>query len=137
MSSAKERGSGREYVGSVLGIYGALPDTPKRARRDDRYLAMQWQRQGVLLFQVEGAMLLATARRVFREEQAERLSPIRSLRYFVPVLEEMRQSGAGEGYVKYLREKLSPVMAPRAEAEGARSPRDDGRTKARQLRLPW
>jgi hypothetical protein len=135
VSILKVRGSRSDYVRSVLGIYRSLPDTTKRARRDDRYLALQWQREAVPLFQVEGAMLLATARRVFREEEAEPLSPIRSLRYFVPVLEEMKVSGAGEGYVRYLREKLRAVMAP--WAEGPQSPRDAGRRNPRQVRLPW
>lgn len=137
VSSSKDTGSGSDYIRWVLGIYVSLPDTPKRARRDDRYLAMQWHRRGVPLYQVEGAMLLAAARRVFREEGAEPLSPIRSLRYFVPALEEMKESEAGEGYVKYLREKLRPVMAPGAGAEAKPSPRGEGRSNARQLPLPW
>jgi hypothetical protein len=100
-----------EFVDAVLDAYVSLPETPNRARRDDRYLAVKLYRQAIPLFQVEAAMLLATARRNSREPQAEPLEPIRCLRYFVPIIEEIQRSGVEESYVHYLRQKLSPVHA--------------------------
>ena len=98
-----------EFIDTVLETYVSLPDTPKCARRDDRYLAIKLHRQSIPLFQVQAAMLLATLRRNFREPQAEPLEPIRSLRYFVPLIEEIQRSGVDESYVDYLQQKLSPV----------------------------
>jgi hypothetical protein len=108
--------SQEEYVDTVLVAYISLPDTPNRARRDDRYLAIKLYRQAIELLQVKAAMLLATARRYFREPDADPLEPIRSLRYFVPVIEEIQRneeiqrSGVMELYVDYLEQKLSPVL---------------------------
>jgi hypothetical protein len=98
------------FVEAVLETYVCLPETPDRARRDDRYLAIKLYRQAIPLFQVKAAMLLATARRNFREPEAEPLEPIRSLRYFVPLIEEIQRSGVGEFYVHYLEQKLNLVL---------------------------
>ena len=108
-----------EFIDMVLETYISLPDTPKCARRDDRYLAIKLHRQAIPLFQVEAAMLLATARRNSREPQAEPLEPIRSLRYFVPLIEEIQRSGVEESYVHYLRQKLSPVHAMKVSTKPA------------------
>lgn len=108
--------SQEEYVDTVLVAYISLPDTPNRARRDDRYLAIKLYRQAIELLQVKAAMLLATARRYFREPNADPLEPIRSLRYFIPVIEEIQRneeiqrSGVMELYVDYLEQKLSSVL---------------------------
>jgi len=84
----------KDYVKAVLDTYVLLPDTPIRTRRDDRYLAITWYRQGIMLFQAKTAMLLATERRTFREADALPLEPIRSLRYhagcrIMPVLSQV------------------------------------------------
>ena len=105
-----------KFVDTVLQTYVSLPDTPNRTRRDDRYLAMMWHRKAIALFQVKAAMLLATLRRNFRDPEAEPLEPIRSLRYFVPLIEEIQHSGVEESYVEYLKEKLSSLLGYELEA---------------------
>lgn len=107
----------KDYVDAVLDTYISLPDTPNRTRRDDRYLAITWYRQGIMLFQAEAAMLMATARRTCREPDAQPLEPIRSLRYFVPLIEEIQHSGVDESYLRYLEQKLSSVLETCASAE--------------------
>lgn len=109
----------REFVDAVLQTYVSLPDTPSRARCDDRCLAIKWHRQTMPLFQVKAAMLLATARRTFREVELEPLEPIRSLRYFVPLIEEIQRSGVDKSYVRYLQQKLSPVLETKTSSEPA------------------
>ncbi len=84
----------KDYVDAVLDTYVSLPDTPNRTRRDERYLAITWYRRGIMLFQAKAAMLMATARRTFREPDALPLEPIRSLRYhagcrIMPVLSQV------------------------------------------------
>ena len=111
--------SQEEFVEAVLETYVSLPETPNRARRDDRYLAIKLYRQAIPLFQVTAAMLLATARRNFREPDAEPLEPIRSLRYFVPLIEEIQRSGVDESYVDYLQQKLSPVWVANVSTQPA------------------
>jgi hypothetical protein len=119
----------KDYVDAILDAYVSLPDTPVRVRSDDRYLAIRWYRQGIVLFQAKTAMLLATARRTFREPDALPLEPIRSLRYFIPLVEEIQELGIDESYLRYLQQKLScvlgtnacgePTAASRAHSSGA------------------
>ena len=79
----------QDYVRQVLDSYVSLPGTPLRPRRDDRFLAEKLYRQRVPLHLLEYALLLGCARRELQEHD-EPLQPIRSLRYFVPVVEEVR-----------------------------------------------
>jgi hypothetical protein len=125
-----------DYVKAILDIFVSLPETPRRPRRDDRYLAQQFHRQHIPLWQVETALLLATARRVFRD-QPYPLEPIRSLRYFAVSIDEVRRCGVDEGYLHYLRDKLRDVLTPKAP--GSPTPPIRGPTcpRARQLKFPW
>jgi hypothetical protein len=109
----------KDYVDAVLDSYVSLPDTPNRTRRDDRYLAIMWYRQGITLFQAKAAMLAATARRTFREVEQWPLEPIRSLRYFVPLVEEIQRAGVDESYLRYLQQKLSSVLEEKVSSEPA------------------
>ena len=69
-------------------------------------MATRLYRQGIPLYEFECAILLGCARRELQEHE-EPLQPIRSLRYFAPVLEEVRSQPVDPRYVLYLREKLS------------------------------
>ena len=82
-----------EYVERVLAWYLGLRGTPLRASRLDRRLAAAWHAQGVPLTAVEAALMLAATRRGLRPADAPPLGPIRSLHYFMPVLEEVAKSG--------------------------------------------
>ena len=79
----------KEFVASVPSLYLHLPQTPVRTSRTDRQLAAQWYRQGLTWEVLESATLLATARRSLRDPALPPLPPIRSLHYFVPLLEEV------------------------------------------------
>jgi hypothetical protein len=97
------------YVTTVLNLYLELPDTPLRATTQDRRLAAQLQERGVDLQVVESAFLLASVRRLARPADVPALSPIRSLAYFQPVIEELLSQPAPEGYLAYLRLKLEQL----------------------------
>ena len=58
---------------------------------------------------METALLLGSLRRLIRPADAPRLSPIRSLAYFRPVIDELRTHPAPENYLDYLR--LKPHQA--------------------------
>jgi hypothetical protein len=98
------------YVEKLLGFYLSLPQTPSRASRHDRELARQLRRQQMPLETVEMALLLATARRSFRDPSLPPLQPIRSLHYFLPVIDEIRDQRVGLDYLRYLRQKLAPFL---------------------------
>ena len=123
----------QNYIQTVLDLYVSLPSTPVRPRRDDRYLAMKLYREGVGLLKIECALFLGCARRELQEHE-EPLQPIRSLRYFVPVLKEVQNESFDAGYVRYLREKLSGMLRSKpTRKQQARV----GVGVARQLRFRW
>lgn len=101
-----------EYVEHVLALYLGLRETPSRASRLDRRLAAQWCVQGIALTDVEAATVLVAARRGLRPADAPPLGPIRSLHYFVPVLEEVRTTPLSADYLTYLRGKLATAERP-------------------------
>jgi hypothetical protein len=55
---------------------------------------------------VEFAFLLASLRRLARPSDGPPLSPIRSLAYFLPVIDELLAHPAPDNYLEYLRLKL-------------------------------
>jgi hypothetical protein len=104
-----------DYVTTVLNLYVQLPDTPLRANPQDRMLARQLQDRGVALPVIEAAFLLASARRLARPTDVPPLSPIRSLAYFQPVIEEILSNPLPNGYVEYLRLKLQQLREMREQ----------------------
>ena len=88
----------RAYVQAVLAAYLGLPDTPPRSRPPDRRLAGQLHDRKIPLPTVIDALLLAAARRVLRSQDAHPLASVRSLYYFVPVIEELLETPLPKGY---------------------------------------
>jgi hypothetical protein len=127
------------YVEAVLSLYRRLPDTATRPRRADRRLAVQLHRRGIALDVIEIALRLAAARRRARAPDAQPLPPIRSLHYFLPLIEELPAGPPPDGYLDYLREVApdkTPTPVPVTSLPNlARSPRRPP-TNPRQLRLP-
>jgi hypothetical protein len=97
------------YVNSVLILYVDLPDTPLRANTQDQKQARSWFDRGVSLHLVETALLLASLRRVTRPPGVPPLPRIRSLAYFQPVVEELKENPIPDGYLRYLRSKLRGI----------------------------
>ncbi len=105
------------YVEKLLDLYLGLPETPSRVSRDDRWLAQELREQQTPLETVEAAFLLATARRSFRDPALPPLQPIRSLHYFLQVIQEVLASGVSSDYVSYLRRKLAPLLAQKTSSK--------------------
>lgn len=98
--------SSERYVETLLQLYLGLPETPNRAHRWDRRLALQLYQRQIPRAVVEAALLLASARRLSRPTQAQPLGPIRSLYYFLPIIEEILQQPPSPSYLQYCRSKL-------------------------------
>jgi hypothetical protein len=105
-----------DYLQAVMETYVSLPQTPTKHRPQDRRLALQLYQRGIPLEAVKGALLLAAARRATRPPEAPPLPPIRSLYYFLPVLEEVLQTPIASDYFTYLRSK---VLLKTAESKPA------------------
>jgi hypothetical protein len=98
-----------EYVRRVLEAYRTTPGTSGKVRRADRLLAAQLHERGVPLEAVENAFLLAAARRMIRPSEAAPLGTIRSLAYFVPLIEEVLEMKNSKLYFQYVRSKLQRI----------------------------
>ena len=85
------------YVTAVLTLYVDLPDTPLRAGVPDQRQARLWFDRGIPLEVVETALLLASLRRRVRPADVPPLPRIRSLAYFQPVIEELRDHPVNDG----------------------------------------
>jgi hypothetical protein len=98
--------SPEEYVQRVLAAYRATSGTTGTIRRPDRLLATQLHQRGVPLMAIENAFVLAAARRLIRPAEAPPLGTIRSLAYFVPVIEEVLNLRVNPDYFRHLRQKI-------------------------------
>lgn len=105
MTPADSRG----YVATIVACYLELPETPISASLQDHRLARRWHDHGVPLELAESALLLASLRRLIRPADLPPLSPIRSLAYFQPVVDELQVHPMPTNYLDYLRLKLNRI----------------------------
>ena len=104
--------SGREdYVRKVLEAYRNTPATCGNLRRPDRLVALDLYQRGIPLNTVENALVLAAVRRLIRPADAPPLTTVRSLAYFLPVIEEVFETEVGEEYFQYARQKLQRLRS--------------------------
>ena len=94
------------YIQRLLQRYRELPTTAGHIRSADRQLARRLFQRGVPLALVEAALSLGAARRLFRHPKAESLNPVRSLHYFLPILEELSADPPDPAYIDYINAKL-------------------------------
>jgi hypothetical protein len=62
---------------------------------------------------IENALVLAAARRLMRPTDAPPLGTIRSLAYFLPVIEEVRDMQVSPNYFQHVRQKLARLVPTR------------------------
>jgi hypothetical protein len=105
--------SQEEFIRRVLEAYRKTPGTMGTVRRTDRVLATQLYQRGVSVSVIENAFVLAATRRLMRPADAPPLSTIRSLAYFLPVIEEVIALRFSPDYFQYLRHKLERITPTR------------------------
>ena len=105
--------SREEYVRQVLEAYRKTPGTMGTVRRADRLLAAQLYERGIAVSVIENAFVLAATRRLVRPADASPLGTVRSLAYFLPVIEEVRELRVSPNYFQYLRHKLARMAHSR------------------------
>jgi hypothetical protein len=103
-------GGQEDYIRRVLEAYRKTPGTAGIVRRPDRVLAAQLHQHGVSVSVIENAFVLAATRRLTRPTDAPRLGSIRSLAYFLPVIEEVLGLRLSPDYFQYLRHKLQRIV---------------------------
>jgi hypothetical protein len=102
-----------EYIRQVLEAYRKTPGTMGTVRRADRMLAAQLYQRGVAVSVIENALVLAAARRLMRPADAPPLGTIRSLAYFLPVIEEVLDMRISPEYFQHVRRKLERIAHDR------------------------
>jgi len=100
-----------EYIRRVLEGYRKTPGTMGTVRHPDRMLAAQLYQRGVSVSVIENAFVLAVTRRLVRPADAPPLGTIRSLAYFLPVIEEVLGLCVSPDYFQYLRQKLERIAS--------------------------
>ncbi len=105
--------SQEEYIRQVLEAYRKTPGTMGTVRRADRLLAAQLYQRGLSMQVIENALVLAATRRLVRPADAPPLATIRSLAYFLPAIEEVRELRVSPDYFEYLRDKLARIAPTR------------------------
>src|ERR1700678_3376009 len=105
--------SQEEFIRHVLEAYRKTPGTMGTIRRTDRVLAAQLYQRGISASVIENAYVLAATRRLMRPANATPLSSIRSLAYFLPVIEEVLDLRVSPDYFQYLRHKLARIALTR------------------------
>jgi hypothetical protein len=92
------------YVDDLLRLYRRLPGTSHRVRSADRRLAINLFQKKIPFQLLRAALLLGCARRLASTSQ---LSPIQSLHYFLPILDELQQAPPlDEDYLAYLEQQI-------------------------------
>lgn len=99
----------KEYIRQVLEAYRKTPGAMGTVRRPDRLLAAQLYQRGVAVSAIENAFVLAAVRRLMRPADAPPLGTIRSLAYFLPVIEEVLDMRVSPEYFQHVRRKLERI----------------------------
>jgi hypothetical protein len=102
-----------EFIRRVLEAYRKTPGTMGTVRRPDRVLAAQLYQRGISVSAIENAFVLAATRRLMRPADTPPLGTIRSLAYFLPVIEEVLRLRVSPDYFQYLRNKLQRITPTR------------------------
>jgi hypothetical protein len=111
MTTAAPEPDSTAYIAAVILLYIELPETPLSATPQDHRYARTLHDRGVPLQLVESALLLASLRRLIRPADLPPLTPIRSLAYFQPVIDELLAHPMPDSYLDYLRLKLNRIAA--------------------------
>ena len=100
------------YVDALLALYRAAPGTLGHVRKGDVRRARDLHDRGVSLQVIEDAITVALCRRLLHATPPA--EPIRSLHYFVGVVDEILSGTLDPGYVHYLRGCLARHLGPSA-----------------------
>ncbi|HQP89305.1 MAG TPA: hypothetical protein PLL76_23885 [Thermoanaerobaculia bacterium] len=97
----------RGYVTAIRAALDDLPEPHGGFRPDDRRLALELHRRGVPIEILRTAIRLATLRRLLRDPALPRLAPVRSLRYYLPVLDELLRTPPDPAWLHYIAARVA------------------------------
>lgn len=100
-----------EYVAQLLEAYRTTPGTCGVIRGPDRVVAEQLYERGVPLTAAANALTLAAVRRMLRPAGSAPHALVRSLAYFLPVIDEVLATDVSPDYYQHVRSKLQRLTA--------------------------
>jgi hypothetical protein len=101
----------KAYVESVRICFLSLGCGTGKFGVTDAADARDLQQRGIPLVVIEEAMLIGACRKYSSWFEGNALEPIRSLRYFEPLIVEIQKEPLPSGYPAYLREKIRKLAA--------------------------
>ena len=101
----------KAYVESVRTCFLSLGCGSRKFGVTDEAEARDLHRRGIPLTVIEEAMLIGACRKYGSWFEGNALEPIRSLRYFDPLIAEIQKEPLPSGYPVYLREKIKKLAA--------------------------
>jgi hypothetical protein len=96
-----------EYVQALLALYRTVPGVLGHVRRADRDLAAWLFAHAVPFYAVRNAFLVAATRRIKHNAFSSPMPPIRSLHYFLPVIQEVLNRPPGYRELDQMRDMLA------------------------------
>jgi hypothetical protein len=99
------------FARRVLDAYRRTPGTTGHIRPADRRLARDLHARGVSVQTVDDAFLLASVRRFARPLPSRPPATVRSLAYFLPLVEELLATPIEDGYRRYLTSVLQRTIS--------------------------
>ena len=108
------------YIDAVLSAYTDMPETRVKPTAGDRTTARRLLERGIPIRTVQTALALGSLRRLARPPDYPRLQPIRSLAYFLPIVNELLETPVPEDYGRYVHTKLKQLVG--AKLKGPQTP---------------
>ena len=109
MNRSREFVEPDDFLDAVLVAYTELPETPVKPTAADRRTAQGLLARGVPIRTIRTALALGSLRRLGRPSDYPRLQPVRSLAYFLPVIEELLETPVPDDYGNYLSGRLKQI----------------------------
>lgn len=100
----------RDYVGEVRRMLLAPACVQSSFSSADERLALDLNRRGVSLEHLQRAIWLGCARKYVAMLNGQPAMPITSLRYFIGLIEEVRQTDTPDGYWQHVRWKADQLQ---------------------------
>jgi hypothetical protein len=113
------------YVEAVKGRFVTLGCTVGSFSPRDAQLAEDFQRRGITLETVQGALLMGAARKYVSWLNGGLPQPIGSLAYFSSLVQEMQERPLPAGYAEYLQRKVAQ-LAKLWETQSSAEPQKRG-----------
>jgi hypothetical protein len=111
-----------EFVQEVRARFLKYPIVRSSFGAPDQKLARELFRNGVSVDQLDRALLLGLARKYVSSLNSPGASPVYSLSYFLPLLDEVAQTQASDRYWEYLRRRLDGLNASWLDRAGSSRP---------------